>query len=102
MYWVFIIIYCNLFTVVWDLTVVSRNSWLSYDITTFAYYFDETSYENSLLVEQTGSLQLSSLIHVMHSLTQNARGIFLILANYQLDNETNLAFNGKSDLQSYC
>lgn len=40
---------------------------------TFQHYVEETSYENSLLVQQTGALALSSLTHVLRSLTPNAR-----------------------------
>jgi len=69
--------------VVWDQTAVSRFSWICYDVTTYDYYTDETTYENSLAY-QGSSLQLSSLFHVMHSLTHNARQIFLLLVRHQL------------------
>ncbi|KAG7169286.1 Origin recognition complex subunit 2-like [Homarus americanus] len=68
------------------------------DATTLAPYSEETSYENSLLVQQSGSLALSSLVHVFKSLTPNAKGIFLLLAKHQLDqkdksNYVGLSFN---------
>ncbi|KAL0180543.1 hypothetical protein M9458_022949, partial [Cirrhinus mrigala] len=48
-------------------------NWLWYETTTYMPYTEETSYENSLLVQQTGALALSSLTHVLRSLTPNAR-----------------------------
>ena len=64
---------------------MGRFNWLWYDVTTFEAYTEETSYENSLLVQQSGTLALSSLIHVFRSLTANAKGVFLLIANYQLE-----------------
>ena len=69
----------------WDHTKVGRFNWAWHDVTTFETYREETSYENSLLVQQSGSLALSSLTHVMRSLTPNARGIFELLARHQLE-----------------
>lgn len=64
-------------------------NWLWHDATTFLPYIEEMSYENSFLSQQTGRLALSSLLHVFHSLTPNAKGIFLLLARYQLKNKEN-------------
>ena len=80
---------------VWDQAKCSRFNWLWYNTTTYASYHEETSYENSLLVQQTGGLALSSLTHVMKSLTPNAKGIFLMLAEYQLENKDNSTYIGK-------
>lgn len=52
---------------------MSLFSWLWYETTTYLPYVEETSYENSLLVQQSGALALSSLTHVLRSLTPNAR-----------------------------
>lgn len=52
---------------------MSLFNWLWYETTTYMPYTEETSYENSLLVQQTGALALSSLTHVLRSLTPNAR-----------------------------
>lgn len=79
---------------VWDQSKCCRFKWLWYDATTFAPYTEETSYENSLLVQQTGGLALSSLMHVMKSLTPNAKGIFLLLAKYQMENKDNANYMG--------
>ena len=70
-----------------DQARLSRFNWTWHDVTTFQTYREETSYENSLLVRQSGSLALSSLNHVVRSLTPNARGIFELLARYQLEHK---------------
>ncbi|NXD80076.1 ORC2 protein, partial [Halcyon senegalensis] len=80
----------------WDHAKLSLYNWLWYETTTFSPYMEETSYENSLLVQQSGSLALSSLTHVMRSLTLNARGIFRLLAQYQLENKDNPSYPGLS------
>ncbi|NXC77880.1 ORC2 protein, partial [Anhinga anhinga] len=80
----------------WDQAKLSLYNWLWYETTTFSPYVEETSYENSLLVQQSGSLALSSLTHVLCSLTLNARGIFRLLAQYQLENKDNPSYPGLS------
>ena len=71
----------------WNQTLLGRFNWLWHDVTTFEPYREETSYENSLLLRQSGSLALSSLVHVMSSLTPNACGIFELLARHQLEHK---------------
>ncbi|NWV42707.1 ORC2 protein, partial [Grantiella picta] len=80
----------------WDQAKLSLYNWLWYETTTFSPYVEETSYENSLLVQQSGSLALSSLMHVLHSLTLNARGIFRLLAQHQLGKKDNPSYPGLS------
>ncbi|XP_030897890.1 origin recognition complex subunit 2 [Leptonychotes weddellii] len=80
----------------WDHAKQSLYNWLWYETTTYSPYTEETSYENSLLVKQSGSLPLSSLTHVLRSLTPNARGIFRLLIKYQLDNQDNPSYIGFS------
>uniref|UniRef100_A0A8D2HV85 Origin recognition complex subunit 2 n=1 Tax=Urocitellus parryii TaxID=9999 RepID=A0A8D2HV85_UROPR len=86
----------NKFKEVWDHAKQSLYNWLWYETTTYSPYTEETSYENSLLVKQSGSLPLSSLTHVLRSLTPNARGIFRLLIKYQLDNQDNPSYIGLS------
>ncbi|KAF7703248.1 origin recognition complex subunit 2 [Silurus meridionalis] len=81
---------------VWDHSKMCMFNWLWYETTTFLPYTEETSYENSLLVQQTGALALSSLTHVLRSLTPNARGIFRLLAEFQLENKDNQSYTGLS------
>ncbi|XP_065493991.1 origin recognition complex subunit 2 isoform X2 [Caloenas nicobarica] len=80
----------------WDQAKLSLYNWLWYETTTFSPYAEETSYENSFLVQQSGSLALSSLTHVLRSLTPNARGIFRLLARYQLEYKDNPSYPGLS------
>ncbi|GCB82194.1 hypothetical protein scyTo_0022294 [Scyliorhinus torazame] len=80
----------------WDQTRSCLFNWLWYEVTTFKPYTEETSYENSLLVRQSGALALSSLTHVLRSLTPNARGIFKLLAQFQLENKDNPSYPGLS------
>uniref|UniRef100_A0A3Q3JP86 Origin recognition complex subunit 2 n=1 Tax=Monopterus albus TaxID=43700 RepID=A0A3Q3JP86_MONAL len=79
---------------VWDQFKLSQFNWLWWECVTFQHYAEETSYENSLLVQQTGALALSSLTHVLRSLTPNARGIFKLLVKFQLENKDNPSYTG--------
>ncbi|XP_040295943.1 origin recognition complex subunit 2-like isoform X2 [Bufo bufo] len=80
----------------WDQSKQSLYNWLWYETTTYSSYIEETSYENSLLVKRSGALALSSLTHVLRSLTPNARGIFRLLAEYQMANKDNPSYTGLS------
>uniref|UniRef100_A0A8C5HX94 Origin recognition complex subunit 2 n=1 Tax=Gouania willdenowi TaxID=441366 RepID=A0A8C5HX94_GOUWI len=81
---------------VWDQFKQSQFNWLWWECVTFQHYAEETSYENSLLVQQSGALALSSLTHVLRSLTPNARGIFQLLVKFQLENKDNPSYTGLS------
>lgn len=78
-------------SLMWDQTKSHLFSWLWFDVTNFEPYCKETSYENSLLVQHSGQLALSSLSHVFRSLTSNAQGIFMLLAKYQLEDKESSA-----------
>ena len=80
---------------VWNHTQLGRFDWSWFDVTSFEPYREETSYENSLLVQHTGALALSSLVHVFRSLTPNARGIFILIAEHQLEEKDNTSYIGK-------
>ncbi|XP_060639315.2 origin recognition complex subunit 2 [Anolis sagrei] len=88
----------------WDQAKQSMYNWLWYETTTYSPYIEETSYENSLLIQRSGSLALSSLTHVLHSLTPNARGIFRLLGECQLENKDNPSWPGLSfqELYQHC
>lgn len=79
---------------VWDHIKRSKFNFFWWDTTTFLSYQEETSYESSLLVHQSGSLALSSLHNVFLSLTSNAKSIYVLLAKYQLSNSSNVNFTG--------
>jgi len=85
----------------WDQNKCFRFRWLWYETATFQPYESENAYENSLLVQQSGALALSSILHVMHSLTPNGRKVFLLLAHYQLDQCGNSTYIGMSFQQLY-
>lgn len=57
-------------------------------------YSDETAYENSLLVQNSGELALSSMRSVFLSLTANSRGIYMIIVKHQLKNKGNPNYQG--------
>ncbi|XP_076651375.1 origin recognition complex subunit 2 [Halictus rubicundus] len=78
----------------WDHIKRSRLNFFWWDTSTFLSYQEETSYESSLLVQQSGALALSSLQNVFLSLTSNAKSIYILLAKYQLSNSSNATFAG--------
>ncbi|XP_011694511.1 PREDICTED: origin recognition complex subunit 2 [Wasmannia auropunctata] len=72
----------------WDHIKRAKFNFYWWDATTLLPYQAETSYENSLLVQQSSGLVLSSLQNVFLSLTSNARSIYLILVKCQLSNNS--------------
>uniref|UniRef100_A0A8C4NJX1 Origin recognition complex subunit 2 n=1 Tax=Eptatretus burgeri TaxID=7764 RepID=A0A8C4NJX1_EPTBU len=86
---------------VWDQGRAGQFRWLWFDVPTFEAYTEETAYEKSLLVHSSGTLVLSSLRHVLHSLTPNARGIFALLAQYQLKHKDTTFYPGLSFQSCY-
>lgn len=81
---------------IWNQNMMASLNATWFDASTFAPYAEETSYENSLLVQNTGALALSSLRHVFQSLTTNARGVFLLLAKEQVAHASDSAYDGMS------
>lgn len=71
----------------WDNMQFVSLKWLHYETNTLVSYYDEIMFENSLMLNQTGNVQLSSMIHILKSLTPNAKKIFLSLVEYVLDKE---------------
>lgn len=88
----------------WDQAKLSKFRFVWYDATTFCPYIDETSYETSLMIQQSGQLALSSLLHVIKSLTPNAKKIFVLLATEQLALGDTPTYQGMSfqDLYQRC
>ncbi len=72
---------------IWDQRKLTKFNFVWFDATTYLPYAEETRYENSFLVTQTGQLELNSLLHVFASLNHNAKGIFLKLVSHQLNEE---------------
>nr|CAG4643411.1 EOG090X0AVI [Ilyocryptus agilis] len=78
----------------WDQRKLSQTRFVYFDCTTFAPYVEEISYENSLLVHQSSTLGLASLVHVFASLTYNAKAIFIVIAKRQLENKDDSDYHG--------
>ncbi|KAH8383080.1 hypothetical protein KR009_006661 [Drosophila setifemur] len=88
----------------WDQGKLSNFNFSWWDCTTMLPYTDETAFENSLLVQNSGELALSSLRSVFSSLTTNSRGIYMLIVKYQLKNKGNATYQGMpfKDLYSSC
>lgn len=80
--------------IVWDHTKHAKFNFFWWDTSTFLTYQEETSYESSLMVQQSGALAVSSLHNVFLSLTSNAKSIYILLAKYQLQNSNNVNITG--------
>ncbi|XP_039300384.1 origin recognition complex subunit 2 [Nilaparvata lugens] len=78
----------------WDDKKLSNYNFIWEDSTNYNPYFDETSFENSLLVKNTGGLVLSSLKSVYQSLTKNGKDIFKLLVEDHLANKKNKKYSG--------
>ena len=70
---------------VWDNGQYLSFKWLHYETNTLTPYTDEIMFENSLMLSQASNVQLSSIIHILKSLTQNAKNIFLIMVQHVLN-----------------
>ncbi|CAO3598040.1 unnamed protein product [Absidia cylindrospora] len=68
----------------WDNVKSTRFNWLYHDASTFDNYLVETSFENTLLMGLSENGSARGVKHVLASLTSNGRGIFKVLAEYQL------------------
>ncbi|XP_013105861.2 origin recognition complex subunit 2 [Stomoxys calcitrans] len=78
----------------WDQTKLSNYNFSWWDCTTMLPYTDETAFENSLLVQNSGELALSSMRSVFLSLTTNSRGIYMLIVKHQLKNKGNPNYQG--------
>ncbi|KAG0290107.1 Origin recognition complex subunit 2 [Linnemannia gamsii] len=79
--------------ILWDTVKSSRFNWVWHELTTFRPYLTETSFENSIMVRQ-GELGARGIQFVLASLTSNGKGLFKVLAEYQIQAETNADDNG--------
>uniref|UniRef100_A0A1A9UPH7 Origin recognition complex subunit 2 n=1 Tax=Glossina austeni TaxID=7395 RepID=A0A1A9UPH7_GLOAU len=78
----------------WDNTKLSNFNFTWWDCTTMLPYRDETAYENSMLVQYTGELALSSLRSVFLSLTANSKNVYMIIVKHQLKNKGTPNYQG--------
>ena len=88
----------------WDEITSGRFNWVWHNASTYHHYTVETSYDKSSSGEGSETLMLRSFRHVIQSLTPNAKGVFQILAQYQLDNGSDPTYVGLpfSDLYQKC
>lgn len=88
----------------WNNTKLNNFNFIWYDVTSYLPYTDETAFENSLLISNSGALELSSMKSVFQSLTSNAKGIYMMLVKYQLKNSSSQNYQGMlfKDLYSAC
>lgn len=88
----------------WNNTKLSNFNFAWFDVTSFLPYADETAFESSLMVQNSGALELSSIRSVFQSLTNNAKGIYILLIKNQLANSKIPNYQGISikDLYSAC
>ncbi|KAJ3026814.1 UNVERIFIED_CONTAM: Origin recognition complex subunit 2 [Siphonaria sp. JEL0065] len=78
----------------WDRQAADVFHWLWKDSTTYEEYFVETGYEGFVMVEAEARKGANGAVHVLRSLNSNARKMFKILADSQL--ETAAAATGRS------
>ncbi|KAJ2121128.1 Origin recognition complex subunit 2 [Coemansia sp. RSA 720] len=67
---------------IWDTSSITRFNWIWHDLTTFEPYTVETSYEN--FTTEAKEIGPRGVLHVLASLTENAKGVFRILAEFQI------------------
>ncbi|KAG0281113.1 Origin recognition complex subunit 2 [Linnemannia exigua] len=78
--------------ILWDTVKSARFNWVWHELTTFRPYLTETSFENSIMVRQ-GELGARGIQFVLASLTSNGKGLFKVLAEHQIQAETNVDDN---------
>ncbi|GAB0091895.1 Origin recognition complex subunit 2 [Sergentomyia squamirostris] len=78
----------------WDHSKLSNYNFTWWDVTSMLPYTEETAFENSLMIQNSGVLALSSLKSVFQSLTTNAKGIFMLIVRKQLENTKNSNYPG--------
>lgn len=86
---------------IWDQHKVSQFNFVWFDATTYLPYDEETRNENSFMVRQSGALALNSLRHVFASLAPNAKRVYLIVVEHQLECGQDDGFQGLSFHELY-
>lgn len=79
----------------WDQTCSSNFNFLWWDCTTMLPYKNETAFENSSFMKNSGELGLAAMTNVYQSLTKNSKGVFMLLVNDQLKNQKDANYQGK-------
>lgn len=87
----------------WDQTCISNFNFLWWDCTTMLPYKNETAFENSSFMKNSGELGLAAMTNVFQSLTKNSKGIFMLLVTNQLKNQKDTSYQGKDKNHvAYC
>jgi len=87
---------------IWDQQCLSKLNLIWFDCTTFLPYLEEAGGADSLMVKKTGQLALASLGSVWASLTPNAKKIYIIIINYQIENMEDVEnYQGFSFMELY-
>lgn len=79
----------------WDQTCLSNYNFLWYDCTTMLPYTNETAFENSVFLQNSGELNLAAMNNVFQSLTSNARGIYMLLVESHMKNRKDANYQGE-------
>lgn len=89
---------------IWDHSKLSKFNYIWWDVTSFFPYMEETSFERSMMIQQSGTLALSSLRNVFLSLTANSKSIYMIIVKHQLENVKKQYYQGLAfkDLYMAC
>lgn len=89
---------------IWDHSKLSKFNYIWWDVTSFLPYIEETSFERSMMIQQSGTLALSSLRNVFLSLTTNSKSIYMIIVKHQLENVKKQYYQGLAfkDLYMAC
>uniref|UniRef100_A0A6P7F1C9 Origin recognition complex subunit 2 n=1 Tax=Diabrotica virgifera virgifera TaxID=50390 RepID=A0A6P7F1C9_DIAVI len=89
---------------IWDQNKLSKFNYIWWDVTSFLRYEEETSFEQSMMVQQSSTLALSSLRNVFASLTSNSKSIYNLIVTHQIDNGKSQYYQGLAfkDLYHMC
>lgn len=87
---------------IWDQTCLSNFNFIWFDCTTMLPYANETAFENSVFLQNSGELGLAAMSNVFQSLTTNARGIYMLLVETQIKNKKDSNFQGENLIVCNC
>lgn len=84
------------FILVWDNTKLGDYNFIWMDCTNYLPYRVETSYIESVMVKNSGSIHAySALNNVFKSLNSNSKSILLLLIKDRIENKNDKKYGGK-------
>lgn len=83
----------------WDQTCMDNYNFIWYDCTTMLPYENETAFENSVFLQNSGDMDLAAMNNVFQSLTTNARGIYMTLVIAQITNQKDCTYPGNQHIK---